>query len=191
MNALTRAGCDREILLSILGGGIPSLRSWGYSHQSWLPRPKYWLALAKRVERASNEIETTAEYVGNLSNEALKSISIRLGRELKLLASAYRMIAGGHALRHSRSISSYRNMGKLIKPALLCHYVKKTTKKPHFREISDLLSAVDLHVMAEDALRHQVERAIPKLNFNKHLPPLLDLILVVLNSPKKSGSGHE
>jgi len=185
LNALVQAGCRREPLLIILAGGIPSLRSWSHFQQSLAPSPKRLRALAKRLEHTSDALEAATQFTIYLPLLALRANSQNSIREMRSLSSGFRKIASSSLLRMARKRSSYRKMGRIFKIALLCHYVKSRTRRPYFREITDLLSAANQKTLAEDAVRHRARRAVALLTQDGRYPQLLHLLTEVIATPQK------
>lgn len=191
LRALVLAGCHRRTLLRLLGGGVPSIRSWTQFNRRLVPAPKQLRAMAEKLERTSNEIATDTEFMVHLSLEQLRRKALVVAREVRYLAMSLRVVADSSVLRMTRSWLSYRNMGKTFQIASLCHYVKTRTKKSHFREIADLLSAVSQRAVAEDALRHQVERATKKLEYDGRFPQMLSAFVDFFENLETRISGHE
>lgn len=191
LRALVLAGCHRGTLLRLLGGGMPSLRSWTQFNRRLVPAPKQLRARAEKLERASKEIVAVTEFMGHLSFGQLRRRALIVAREVRYLAMSLRIVAGSSVLRTTRSWLSYRNMGKTFQIASLCHYVKTRTKKSHFREIADLLSTTTQRVVAEDALRHQVERATKKLECDERFAPMLSAFVNFFENFETRLSGHE
>ena len=176
LNVLVKAGCDRDLLLFLLSSRASSLQSWAHTQQVLAPDPKYLRGLARKLEAVAEALKTTTERTIFPPLLALRPKSDQTIRELNQLEAVISHLAASPLLRRARKLTSYRQITHL-RVTLICHYVKRETRRPYLREIADLLSATDAKTIGEDSVRQRARRAVTKLTRTGQYPQILDFFL--------------
>ena len=179
-NALVKAGCDPKLLQFLLGPRRSTdRRRWTNTLRMIADEPKKLKSLARELESTAQLLELTV-----VKSFTPIFIGLRvdcLVDEIRILADALKDFSRSPELRELRKEFSYRRMGRTLFLALLCHYVKSTTGRCHYRKLADPWSAANQKTLAEDTLRHRASRITSRRGLNGHLPKLLNDLLYLTN----------
>ena len=178
---LLNAGCKRAPLLFVLSARQPSKPDWKQMRETYAPNPAWTTVLAERLENLAKQIDAT-KYTTYVPLLLLREQSVKTIKEMELLSTGLRDLASSPLLTAARKWSSYRQMGQYFPLALFCYYVKVKTGKAHFREVTDILSALSKKTLAEDSVRHRAKRALAKLTMNGRSVGLMEFYTELADS---------
>jgi hypothetical protein len=178
-NALVKAGCDPKLLQFLLGPRPTDGRRWTNTLRMIAAEPKKLKSLAHELDCTARALELT---VGKSFIPILLGLRVDcLVDEIRILAHALKHFSQSSELRELRKKFSYRQMGKTLSLALLCHYVRSTTGGCHYRKLAELWSAANEKTLAEDTLRHRARRITSSRGLDGNLPKILNDFLSMTN----------